>query len=164
MIQLPFTYPWIMKKLLRGDAKTVLDVGCWKGRFLDTVNENNKYSVVGIDIVKAPARDRYKSFVICTGDKLPFKNNSFDITVSNHVIEHLDKKKGLKFIQELERVASKQTVISTPVGFVEFMSPDEDMKHISGWEPTNSKQKITKFMEIHGGNLLIITCIKESIQ
>lgn len=62
------------------------------------------------------------------------------------VIEHLEKDVGLKVIAELERVAARQVVIFTPLGFmpqhVEAGQPDawglsggEMQEHKSGWLP-----------------------------
>lgn len=62
------------------------------------------------------------------------------------VIEHLEKDVGLKVISELERVAARQVVLFTPLGFmpqhVEAGQPDawglsggEMQEHKSGWLP-----------------------------
>ncbi|SIR14672.1 Methyltransferase domain-containing protein [Rhizobium sp. RU33A] len=75
-----------------------------------------------------------------------FHDKSIDSIFLLDVIEHLDKDVGFKVISELERVAARQVVIFTPLGFmpqhVEAGEPDawglsggEMQEHKSGWLP-----------------------------
>ena len=85
-----------------------------------------------------------------TWDKvLPFfPDKSVDTIFALDVIEHFEKEDGIRFLQEVERIARKQIVIFTPLG----MYPQEDtddnpvdrwgmlggywQSHRSGWEPS----------------------------
>lgn len=73
-------------------------------------------------------------------------DNSVDSIFLLDVIEHLEKEVGRKVISEIERVAAKQAVIFTPLGFMpqhmEAGEPDgwglsggEMQEHKSGWLP-----------------------------
>ncbi|WP_072378397.1 methyltransferase domain-containing protein [Hyphomicrobium sp. NDB2Meth4] len=73
-------------------------------------------------------------------------DNSVDSIFLLDVIEHLEKDVGLKVIAEIERVASRQAVVFTPLGFMpqhmESGEPDAwglsggvMQEHKSGWLP-----------------------------
>lgn len=61
--------------------------------------------------------------VIAFGEKLPFKNKSFDFVIAAHVLEHTSNPKA--FLSELERV-SKNGYIETPDAFMERINPYKD--------------------------------------
>lgn len=68
-----------------------------------------------------------------------------DTVVSVDVIEHLEKDAGLKMVAELMRIATKQVVIFTPLGFMPQhgghqhdpwgMQGQHWQEHRSGWGP-----------------------------
>lgn len=68
-------------------------------------------------------------------------NKSFDVVSCIDGIEHLEKKRGLKLIKEMKRVARKKILLFTPQGFVEnhpqhtwdIEGGDHAQIHISGW-------------------------------
>jgi hypothetical protein len=74
-------------------------------------------------------------------------DKSVDSVFALDVIEHLDKSDGLTFLAEAERVARRQVVIFTPLGFYPQFYPDPTQpdrwgmhggqwqEHHSGWEP-----------------------------
>jgi len=78
--------------------------------------------------------------------KLPSK--SIDSIFLLDVIEHLDKEEGLLIIKEMERIAKKQIIIFTPLGFEEQDCESEEVdgwglgglsfqQHRSGWFPSD---------------------------
>jgi len=121
-------------------SRTILDVGCGKGEPMAFINRHGKFKVVGIDIFKPYLEEaRKKSYVLsqlrttdinkCSdvgeiyldlilGDvrRLPFKDKSFDAIICMEVLEHLEKHDGEKLLEELERLARGQILLSTPVG------------------------------------------------
>lgn len=67
---------------------------------------------------------------------LPFKDNAFDCAVATEIIEHMEKKDGFLMLREMERVASKRIILTTPNGFLPTLpGPDDnpDEAHLSGW-------------------------------
>jgi hypothetical protein len=74
-------------------------------------------------------------------------DNSVDTVFMIDVIEHLEKEDGLKLLQEADRIARKQIVVFTPLGFYPMHFKDKNQKdawgldgndvqeHKSGWLP-----------------------------
>lgn len=67
-----------------------------------------------------------------------FGDKSIDIIQACDFIEHLDKKDGIKWLQDCEKIVRKAILIFTPIGFVS--SPAADLqpdniyqRHQSGW-------------------------------
>lgn len=100
-----------MLKNLDKDSKTLLDVGCGRGYWLNKVAERTELNLTGCDLYDDVKLERGK-YVKANIENLPFENDQFDIVTSHHTIEHvrdLDKS-----ISELRRVAKKQLIIVTP--------------------------------------------------
>jgi hypothetical protein len=98
--------------------------------------------LVGCDLFKEWIKDvkqeaLYDDCVICDVRYLPFKKASFDTVLCLNVIEHLTKKDGLVLLKQIDYVASKGIVLSTPVNFrkqfKEFISKNPFQEHKSGW-------------------------------
>jgi ubiquinone/menaquinone biosynthesis C-methylase UbiE len=92
-------------------AKTMLDVGCGRGYWLDLVADKTNLELTGVDVLKKVKLKKAK-YVRGSMEKLPFKDNSFDIVFTSHTVEHVRDLK--KSIDELRRVARKQVIIVTP--------------------------------------------------
>jgi SAM-dependent methyltransferase len=94
--------------LLEQNSKAkVIDLGCGRGEFTLKVKEKIGCSeVVGVDVYnKALNEARRKKIIVKKVDlngSLPFEGNSFDVVVSNQVIEHLLY--PVKFTEEIHRI------------------------------------------------------------
>lgn len=97
----------------------LLDCGCGSGSFTlrvgDSIGTRNVYGVEinNKNIINA----REKGIQVSSGDlnqRLPYKSESFDCVVANHVIEHLDNTD--LFCKEIHRVLKRggYSVIATP--------------------------------------------------
>lgn len=102
----------------RMQPKTILDIGCGEG-FVDMflLQKNSQYQIRGIDISKKVirrAKKRVPNLSAQQGDacNLPFKKNTFDLTICTEVLEHLDKPQ--KAIAEARRVSKKYCLFSVP--------------------------------------------------
>jgi ubiquinone/menaquinone biosynthesis C-methylase UbiE len=102
----------------KGD--TVLDAGCGQGAL--SVMLAQKGAIVSGTDISIPNVDASKKYAEEAGvtihfevadlENLPFPDNSFDVVVCSHVLEHIpDFDKGL---QEIYRVARKKVVFAVP--------------------------------------------------
>jgi len=121
------------------DNWTILDAGCGRSPLLKKIKKGT-YKV-GLDIYEPYIFESKKQLIhddYILGDvrALPFESNSFDCAVSIEVLEHLNKADGLKMIKEMERVARKKIILTTPNGYLPAYAGSGDNpeeKHLSGW-------------------------------
>jgi len=111
-------YNSVLSFVSEGD--TVLDAGCGEGS-LSRMLAKKGARVTGTDISEPNVANAQKlavseglsiHFQTADLEKLPFPDNSFDVVVCSHVLEHIpDFDKGL---QEIFRVAKKRVVFAVP--------------------------------------------------
>jgi 2-polyprenyl-3-methyl-5-hydroxy-6-metoxy-1,4-benzoquinol methylase len=73
------------------DSKSLLDIGCGTGDFLQTAQKNN-WTVTGIEpneLARDVANKKTKDSVFDTNQLLEFNSHSFDVITLWHVLEHL---------------------------------------------------------------------------
>jgi hypothetical protein len=72
---------------------------------------------------------------------LPFANHSFDVIICLEVLEHLERADGKQLLKELERVASRQIILSTPVGKYKqnVFDGNPHQEHKCIWDPDEMK-------------------------
>jgi SAM-dependent methyltransferase len=94
----------------------VLDVGCGTCSFLRMIHKfRPDLELYGVDIDSDGfnfAKDIPVKLKTSQGDKLPFKNNTFDFVSCQHVLEHVLN--PLDFVQEFKRVSKKYILLVTP--------------------------------------------------
>jgi len=135
---------------------SILDVGCGYASPLSKIPKTSFR--VGMDFFKqyidrSSAKKIHDHYVVGKGDSLPFRSKSFDCVIALEVIEHLDKYMGQKMIMELERVAKKKIILTTPNGFLDtkpgpFDNPVEC--HLSGWHKNDLKSMSFKVYGLGG--------------
>lgn len=145
---IPFTSLNTVWRHMDFDNKTLLDVGCGKGEPARFINRKGRYFAVGLDAFEPYLRQCQKDKIhnaYIQGDvrQLPFADNSFDLVICLEVLEHLEREDGEKLLKELERVAKRQVILSTPVGKykqgVFDGNPHQEHKYI--WNPNEMKQR-----------------------
>jgi SAM-dependent methyltransferase len=143
---IPFTSLNTAWRHIAASGKTLLDVGCGKGEPLKFINRNDKYFAVGFDAfepyLKRCQQAKIHSMYI-QGDVrcLPFANHSFDVIICLEVLEHLERADGKQLLKELERVASRQIILSTPVGKYKqnVFDGNPHQEHKCIWDPDEMK-------------------------
>lgn len=145
---IPFTSLNTVWRHISPENKTLLDVGCGKGEPAEFINWKGVYQSVGLDsfepYLRLCQKDKIHNAYI-QGDvrHLPFTNKSFDLVLCLEVLEHLEKQDGENLLQELERVATRQIILSTPAGDYKQdaydSNPNQEHKYI--WNPLEIKVK-----------------------
>ncbi len=136
-------------------GKRILDVGCGYGKwgflankhFWNTKNGNAKEKpfVTGLDIyapnLRSLAQYRiYDELVQGNAASLPIQDKSFDTVLAIEIIEHLKQDEGYRLLKELERVATKCIIISTPnkkcfrKGIEDANGFNAHETHVSAWK------------------------------
>ena len=111
----------LMLKSIDKSAKTLLDVGCGKGYFLERAKHLN-LELTGCDIVD---KLQFSDAKLVQGfvEKLPFDNNTFDVVTCSHTLEHIIKESVA--VEELLRVAKRQLIVVVPCQRYFYYTLDE---------------------------------------
>ena len=120
---IPFTTLSAVRHSLGKGAQSLLDVGCGEGKSISALFDAIRgMYIIGVDAYLPYLKDCrygrriYQDLVLCNASTLPFKDNSFDIVLAIEVLEHLAKENGELMLLEMERIARKQVIITTPLG------------------------------------------------
>jgi SAM-dependent methyltransferase len=103
----------LLGRRLARPRQRLLDAGCGTGGFLSWALDRGDFaSVVGVDIGSAAvdlARQRLPSadFHVTPLRSLPFADESFDLVVSNDVLQHVHEREVEKSLRELRRVLTQ---------------------------------------------------------
>lgn len=133
-----------MKELdaeVNSSCDSLLDVGCGFNSPVRQLTHKPK-SMVGVDafvpaIEQSRAAGIHTDYVQCSVLEIArkFPPKSFDYVIAMELIEHLEAADGLELLAQMERIARKKVILSTPNGFLpqgeEFGNPMQ--KHLSGW-------------------------------
>ena len=68
----------------------------------------------------------YDTLTLGDARHMPYRDKAFNITIGQHVIEHLPKPDGVKMLSEAERVTRNRVIICTPHGYTESGPLDEN--------------------------------------
>lgn len=116
-----------IKKIIKlaGQNKRILDIGCSTG-YLAHFLKNNGNNVSGIDFLDKAvliAKQNKIDAYVCDieNEKLPFKDNSFDLVIFSEVIEHLvDPDIALKKIYQVLK-NNGLLIVSTPnIAYIQY--------------------------------------------
>jgi len=90
--------------------KSVLDFGCGDlALAIELKRRNPSLSVTGVDVIDVKKKPRDIKFICYDGEKLPFKDKSFDNVLCFYVLHHcLDIKTSL---MECKRVAKERIIL-----------------------------------------------------
>jgi SAM-dependent methyltransferase len=117
---------------------TILDVGCGKGEPMQFINRNKNLYVIGLDLFKPYLRTCKKlkvhdDLILCDLRALPLRNKVANVVICTEVLEHLTRVEGVQLIENLEKIACKQVIITTPVGEYEQTEYDFNPYQVHRW-------------------------------
>ena len=97
------------------DTKSVLDVGCGEGTFLNMLATSwGGNVIVGVDVSLTALRYVKGQKIRASVKELPFKDRSFDLVTCLEVLEHPGQDLFYQAIEEIKRVTRKYIIISVP--------------------------------------------------
>jgi len=100
------------KHWFKGKNK-VLDIGIGNGIVAQKIQERFGCKISGTDIINY-LDDRVSiPFFIMNGNRLPFQNDSFNVSMLNDVLHHCDKATQIKLLKEAKRVSKDVLIFET---------------------------------------------------
>ena len=119
---------------------SVLEVGSGEGSILYWLSQmglsNNLYgleiSESGIDLTKSKQIEHLKSIQLFDGYKIPFNDDTFDLLICSHVMEHVEYERVL--LREMKRV-SKYQIFEVPIDFSFYV--DKKIDHFLSYGHIN---------------------------
>jgi ubiquinone/menaquinone biosynthesis C-methylase UbiE len=153
-------YYAVIEEIRKLDFDSFLDVGCAEGLYLITAKEKHaKCDVFGVDfsavaMKKARFYTNNSDSFLAAADAmhLPFKNNSFDLTLCSETLEHIvDDNLAIK---ELARISKKTCLITVPsfnnLHAKSSFKPDLDCEsdtHLRKYMQNEIKQTLTNYFQ-----------------
>jgi SAM-dependent methyltransferase len=103
------------EKITPADVKSVLDIGCGHGRFLQLISEKRAgLRCVGVDNSEgALAYVPFEKAKASITD-IPYGDKEFDCVYAMEVLEHLNPVEFEKALEEMARVTKKYIIVSVP--------------------------------------------------
>ena len=146
---MPFSpYRGIVFWMLNKSVKSILDVGCREGAAMQSINLRRLHIWrLGVDLDLESLRrckksSIYDDIILCDARWLPLSSKCLDCVLCIEFIEHLKKKDAIRFLEDIEKIARKQTIITTPVGYIkEPPSYSPLLQHVSQWHPGEFRSK-----------------------
>lgn len=119
----------------------VLDFGCGGGYLLKNINTQGKK--IGIEINPVAREIAKKNGVLCFDDIKKIADNSIDVLISNHALEHVDE--PIIYIKEFRRVVRNggKVVIVVPHIVSNELDPFDINMELHTWAPQNLYNLLT---------------------
>jgi len=114
-------------KLLNIKKEKVLDVGCGTAFYSDLFK-----NYIGIDQSKEMLKQGNGKIILGNGEKLPFKDNSFDAVISISAIHNI--KNPIIGINEMKRVGKNKIAISVFKRSKKFKKIEKELKEFKKFE------------------------------
>ena len=144
---IPFTATYLAWHMIKSSYKSILDVGCGKGKMGVVIKRHRNLYSVGVDafapyVTECRNSNIYNKIIQCDIRNLPFESGSFDVVLCKEVIEHLEKGEAFELLKKLEEIARHKIIVTTPVGRYGQHAYDDNLlqEHKSTWEPDELKK------------------------
>lgn len=143
----PFTSLNTVLRKFNKKARSVLDVGCGKGQPARALKRKTPVLIVGVDaflpyLLMCLKNRSHDALILGDVRRLPFTKKSFDVVLCLEVVEHVDKEDAYRLIEDMERIARCQVILSIPTGQYEQHEYDGNplQEHRSVWSPAELRE------------------------
>lgn len=127
---------------------SILEIGTGSGGIAAYfAAQNIQFNVQAVDVVDSRATKEGYQFQLVNGTTLPFEDESFDVVITNHVIEHVGESDAqLHHLCEIKRVLKKDGVayLAVPNRWM-LVEPHYQLIFLS-WLPKKYRSKYLKKM------------------
>lgn len=103
------SYYYQIQEIIALNPKNVLEVGVGDGVLKNYIKNNTNIDYKNIDIAEDLNPD-----IVCSVEKIPVADNSYDVVCAFEVLEHLPFEKFSSSLKEMSRVARNHIIISLP--------------------------------------------------
>ncbi|ASF45697.1 class I SAM-dependent methyltransferase [Methylovulum psychrotolerans] len=122
--------------ILKYELNSGLDIGCGGDSILTAVRSAT-FESTGIDVFPENIQNsRHDKYIL--GDFRSYHfDQTFDVVVLSHVIEHFARDEAFDVLKRVEQLANRLIYIETPYGFLEQCAYKNNafQRHLSGWFP-----------------------------
>lgn len=130
-------------------VKSILDVGCGLGMPMKLIKLRMKVDyATGVDLFQ-PYLDQlgdkklHDKYILADVRKMKVEPKSFDLVFASDILEHMPKKDAWELLSDMEKIAKKQVIVTTSLGY--FYHPPVDgnplQLHKSGYKPEEFEQR-----------------------
>lgn len=131
-------------------GSSILDIGCNSGQLMKVLRDEKKCRVVGVDVSETAlkvAKDKGLRVLKASAEKLPFKDNRFDVVIMREVLTHIHE--PLKALKEARRVLKKDGYLlgSAPHANLERIVWDDARLHHRYYNEETLKKDLSKYFE-----------------
>ncbi|MFV5384507.1 class I SAM-dependent methyltransferase [Acinetobacter junii] len=126
---------------------SILEIGTGSGGIANyfTQKKNAQFNIIAIDVIDSRTiKDGYQ-FQLVRGTKIPFNDETFDVIITNHVIEHVGEYENqLEHLSEIKRLLKKDGIayLAMPNRWM-LIEPHYQLIFLS-WLPQRYRSKYLK--------------------
>lgn len=126
---------------------SILEIGTGSGGIASyfTQKKDAKFNIIAIDVIDSRTMKDGYQFQLVHGTKIPFSDESFDVIITNHVIEHVGEYENqLEHLSEIKRLLKKDGIayLAVPNRWM-LIEPHYQLIFLS-WLPRRYRSKYLK--------------------
>ena len=130
--------------------KRILDIGTGAGHIASFLGSESN-SVVSIDVVDERRQKGSYKFIKVQDENLPFKDNTFDIVISNHVIEHVPNQQ--RHVDEIFRVLKNGGIVYLATPNKYWLTDPHYRLYFISWMPNGLAKRYLTIMKGKGWDI-----------
>lgn len=102
----------LIRKRIPEGVRSIADIGAGNGIITNLLSKD--FDVTAVDISEEALQFVTTKKILASATELPFEDNSYDLVMSNQMLEHLPSLDLHRAIREMKRVSRRYLLISVP--------------------------------------------------